>query len=138
MGRSTCPYRYDGPSTMLGQSRRPRTRSASGACGGTGASWTALGAGPARGPDVLIDMERVVGVVTVLDPGQPIVVAAVGGPDPVLALVHQEVDITAAGRSRVQLFEVIPRPLRDAVGVGGIGVDADDHARPAAVPVGEG
>src|SRR5262249_12358307 len=43
-----------------------------------------LGAGPAGGPDVLVDVEDVARVVAALDPGQPVIVAAVGGPDPVL------------------------------------------------------
>src|SRR6266480_2486207 len=48
---------------------------------------------PAAGLDVLVDVEGVVRVVAVLDLGQPVVVAAVGGPDPVLALAHHEVDV---------------------------------------------
>src|SRR5580692_5945321 len=97
-----------------------------------------LGAGLAGGLDVLVDVERVVRVVPVLDLGEPVVVAAVGRLDPVLALVHQEVDVAAAGRGRVQLLPVVPGPLRDEGGVGGIGIDAHDDTGPAAVPVGEG
>ena len=52
---------------------------------------------PAGGLDVLVDMEGVVRVVAVLDLGEPVVVAAVGRFDAVLALVHQEVDVGAAG-----------------------------------------
>src|SRR5271170_3011629 len=65
------------------------------------------------GLDVLVDVEDIVRVVPLLDPGEPVVVAAVGRLDPVLALVHQEVDVPAAGRGRVQLLPVVPGPLRD-------------------------
>src|ERR1700728_48489 len=86
----------------------------------------------ACGLDVLVDVERVVRVVTLLDLGQPVVVAAVGRLHPVLALVHHEVDVRAAGRGRVQLLPVVPGPLGDGGGVGRIRSDADDHAGPAA------
>lgn len=68
------------------------------------ASWyrAALGAWLAGWPDVLVEMEYVVRVIPAIDLDQPVVVAAAGGPDPVLALVHQEVDVGAVGRGRVQ------------------------------------
>src|SRR5580700_4424943 len=69
-----------------------------------------LRAGLAGGLDVLVDVEGVVRVVAVLDLGEPVVVAAVGGLDPVLALVHQEVDVSPARRGRVQLLPVIAGP----------------------------
>src|SRR5947207_13424333 len=75
---------------------------------------------------------------TLFRSGEPVVVAPVGRFAPVLALVHQEVDVGAAGRGRVQFLPVVPGPLRDETGVGRVGVDADDDAGPAAVPVGEG
>src|ERR1041385_46628 len=56
-----------------------------------------LRAGVGRGLDVLVDVEGVGRVVAVLDLGKPVVVAPVRRPDPVLALVHQEVDVGAAG-----------------------------------------
>src|SRR5207237_4872197 len=93
---------------------------------------------PAGGPDVLVDVERVVRVVAVLDLGEPVIVGAVGRFDPVLALVHHEVDVGAAGRGRVQLLPVVLGPLRDEARVGQVRVDAHDDAGPAAVPVGEG
>ena len=61
------------------------------------AAGVGLRVGPAGGLDVLVDVEGVVWVVAVLDLGEPVVVAAVGRFDPVLALVHQEVDVGAAG-----------------------------------------
>src|SRR5690349_11219010 len=48
--------------------------------------------------DVLVDVEHVVRVVALLDLGEPVVVAAVCRPDPVLALAHQEVDVAASRR----------------------------------------
>src|SRR5580700_1703957 len=48
-----------------------------------------------RGPDVLVKPEDVVRVVGGLDAGQAVVIAAVGVPDPVAALVAQVVDIHA-------------------------------------------
>jgi molybdate-binding protein len=47
----------------------------------------------AGGLDVLVDVAGVVPVVAVLDLGEPVVVAALGGFDPVLALAHQEADV---------------------------------------------
>src|SRR5215470_18970374 len=104
------------------------------------ASWATagLGARAAGGPDVLVDVEGVVRVVAALDLGEPVVVAAVGGFDALLALAHHEVDVAAACRGRVQLLPVVAGPLRDEAGVGGIGVDAHDDACPAAAAVGEG
>src|SRR5262249_4594192 len=87
--------------------------------------------------DVLVDVEDVLRVVALLDPGEPVVVAAVGGPDPVLALGHHEVDVGAAGRGRVQRLPVLPGPLRHRGHVGRVRVDADDDAGPAAVAIGE-
>src|SRR5450755_4356744 len=92
----------------------------------------------ACGLDVLVDVEHIVRVVAVLDLGEPVIVTSVGRFDPVAALVHHEVDVGAARGGRVQLLPVVPGPLRDEAGVGGVGVDAHDDARPAAVPVGEG
>src|SRR6202161_953242 len=118
--------------------RRPRV----GYCLAAGWVMTAgpprSGASAAAGLDVLVDVERVVRVVALLDPGEPVVVAAVGPLHPLLALVHHEVEVRAAGRGRVQLLPVIPGPLRDGGGVGRVRIDADDHAGPAAVTVGEG
>src|SRR5262249_53762248 len=99
---------------------------------------TELGGEPAAGLDVLVEVERVVRVVAALDLGEPVVVAAVGGFDALLALGNQEVDVAAACRGRVQLLPVVAGPLRDEAGVGGIGVDAHDDACPAAAAVGEG
>src|SRR5205814_9673064 len=65
------------------------------------------------GADVLVDVEHVLRVVLPLDPREPVVVAAVGRPHPLLAFVHHEVDIRAARRGRVQRLPVVPRPLRD-------------------------
>src|SRR5215472_3936474 len=76
------------------------------------------GAGLAGRLDVLVDVEDVAGVVAVLDPGQAVVVAAVGGLDPVLALAHQEVDVAAARRGRVQRFPVVPQDQVAAHGGG--------------------
>src|SRR5260370_5251452 len=84
-----------------------------------------------RGLDVLVDVEGVVRVVTFLDPGEPVVVAAVGRPDPVLSLAHQEVDVGAPGRAGMQLLPVVAGPLRDAVGVGGAGVHPPRDPGPA-------
>src|SRR6516164_1497086 len=100
--------------------------------------WAALGAEPAVGLDVLVDVERVVRVVTMLDLGESVVIAAVGGFDAVRAFVHQEIDVGAACRGRVQLLPVVPRPLGEEAGVVWVGVDTDDHTSPAAVAVGEG
>src|SRR5580700_3690589 len=61
----------------------------------------------ARGLDVLVDVEGVVRVVAPLDLGEPVVVAPVGGPDPVIALGHHEVDVRTAGRGRVQFLPVV-------------------------------
>ena len=71
----------------------------------------ALEAGPSGGQDVLVDVEEVVGVVATLDLGEPFVVAAVGRLDPVLPLVHHEVDVRAAGRGRMQLLASSPWPI---------------------------
>src|SRR5215469_13614085 len=68
-----------------------------------------------RGLDVLVDVERVIGVITSLDPGQPVIVAAVGRPDPVLALAHHEVDVAAAGRVGMQRLPVVGGPPRDGL-----------------------
>src|SRR5690349_6446207 len=87
--------------------------------------------------DVLVDAEGVVRVVAALDPGQPVIVPAVGVTDPVLAFVHQEVDVAAARRGGVQVPPVVLRPPGDEPGVGWVGVDADDDAGPAAVAVGK-
>jgi myo-inositol 2-dehydrogenase / D-chiro-inositol 1-dehydrogenase len=92
----------------------------------------------ARGLNVLVDVEDVIGVVAALDLSEPVVVAAVGGLDPFLALVHQEVDVSPASRGGVQFLPVVACPLRDEARVGGIGVDADDDTGPASVAVGEG
>src|SRR5215470_18938482 len=104
------------------------------------ASWATagLGARAAGGLDVLVDVEGVVRVVAALDLGEPGVVAAVGGLDALLALAHHEVDVAAACRGRVQRLPVVPRPVRDEAGVGGIGVDAHDDAGETAVAIGEG
>src|SRR5580765_3467675 len=88
-------------------------------------------------PDVLVDVECVVRVVAALDLGQPGVVAAVGGPDPLLALVHHEVDVRPARGLRVQLVPVVPGPAGDQAGVGRVRVHAHDDPGEAAVPVGE-
>src|SRR5262249_33383362 len=90
----------------------------SGPAGDGGTSWlpwcgAALGVGLVGRLDVLMDGEDVVGVIRALDLDQPVVVAAVAGSDPVLALVHQEVDVGAAGRGRVQLLPVVLGPSRD-------------------------
>src|SRR5580704_1190050 len=47
------------------------------------------------GPDVLVEPEDVVRVVVGFDFGQAVVIAAVGVPDPVAAVVAQVVDIHA-------------------------------------------
>ena len=60
-----------------------------------------LGAGLDGRLDVLVDVEEVAGVVPGLDPGEPVVVVAVGGHDRVAALTHHEVDIATTGRGRV-------------------------------------
>src|SRR5262245_49802065 len=91
----------------------------------------------ACGLDVLVDVEDVVRVVAPLYPGEPVVVAAVGGLDPVLALEHHEVDVGAAGRRRMQRLPVLLCPLRYPGDVGGVRVDADDDTCPAAIPVAE-
>jgi len=51
----------------------------------------------ASGPDVLVDPEQVAGVVAGLDLRETVVVAAVRGSHPVLALVHHEVHVRPAG-----------------------------------------
>src|SRR5664279_2912381 len=110
-------------------------------CGRGAASGLAsrgLRSGLTGGVDVLVDVEGVAGVVVVFDPGEPVVVAEVGGFDPVLALVHHEVDVGAAGRGGVQILPIVVDPFGDEPGVGGVGVDARDDACPAAVAVGEG
>src|SRR5580698_5577996 len=66
---------------------------------------------PGRWPDVLVDVEGVVWVVPGLDVGEPVVAAPVGRPDPVLALVHEEVDVASPCRGRVQLLPVVLSPL---------------------------
>ena len=42
---------------------------------------------------ILVDMEEVVRIVLAFNFSQPLVVVAVGGLDPVLALLHHEVDV---------------------------------------------
>ena len=49
--------------------------------------------GLCRRLDVLVDMEEVVRIILAFNPSQPLVVVAVGGLDPVLALLHHEVDV---------------------------------------------
>ena len=57
--------------------------------------------------DVLVDVEQVVRVVALLDLRQPVVIAAVRRPDPLLTLVfHHHVDVGAASRCGVQLFPI--------------------------------
>src|SRR5581483_8241454 len=58
----------------------------------------------ARGPDVLVQPEDVLGVVAVLQGDEPLVLLrAVGGPDPLLAVVRvQEVEVGPAGRKAPQ------------------------------------
>src|SRR5262249_44632880 len=107
-------------------------------CGRPAWQRTDLGGAPAAGWVVLVEVERVAWSLRALDLAEPVVVAAVGGFDALLALAHHEVDVAAACRGRVQLLPVVAGPLRDEAGVGGIGVDAHDDACPAAAAVGEG
>jgi hypothetical protein len=79
---------------------------------------------PTAGLDVLVNVERVAGVIAVLDAGEPVVVAAIGGLDPFASFVHEEVDVAAAGRGRVQGLPVVAGPVRDDACVSGILVDA--------------
>src|SRR5215471_1343020 len=134
------------PSAVLAPGQRPVTAACRTRAAGRpwcprciGSSCTAgLEVRSAGGLDVLVDVEGVVRVVAALDLGEPVVVAAVGGFDALLALAHHEVDVAAACRGRVQRLPVVPRPLRDEAGVGGIGVNAHDDAGEAAAAVGEG
>src|SRR3982751_5886763 len=69
--------------------------------------------------DVLVDVEQVVGVVLRLDLGEPCVVLAVRGLDPVLSLLHHHVHVCAARGERVQRLVVLLRPGADRIDVRG-------------------
>ena len=64
-------------------------------------------------PDVLIHAEQVRGIVLVLDRSQPIVVVTERRLDPLLALIHHEIDVRAAGRVRMHRVEVVLAPFGD-------------------------
>ena len=90
------------------------------------------------GRDVLVHPEQVVRVVAPLHLHEPVVVLPVGGLHALAALVvHEEVDVRAPGRVRVQRLPVALGPVRDRGRVGGVGVDPHDHLRPARVAIGE-
>lgn len=79
-----------------------------------------------RRPDLLVDPEDVGAVVGSLELGQPVVVLAVGGPGPFLALVHHEVRVAGAGGVAVGGFPAVGRPLFEHLRTGEVGVDAHD------------
>ena len=93
-----CPAATSPSRTASMTCRTGSTRSSATICTRCDCAQAADGTGIARagGLDVLVDAEDVVGVVAALDLSEPVVVAAVGGLDPVLALVHQEVDVSPA------------------------------------------
>ena len=64
---------------------------------------------------------RFVGIALGLDLRQPVVVVAVGRLHPLLALVHHEVDVGAAGRVRVGCVPVADRPVGDRPAFAGSG-----------------
>ena len=126
---------------------RPGTRDASRPC-----PWRRCGCPPGPCPrrdpragqrdgavrlDVLVHAEEVVRVVGGLDRGQPLVVAAVGGLHPLLALVHHEVHVAAARRVRVLGLPVVDAPVPQGRQRRRVGVDAGDDGRVGGVPVGE-
>src|SRR5436190_10954157 len=76
-----------------------------------------------RGLDVLVHVEDVVRIVLPLDLREPVVVLAVGGLNSLLALVHDHVQVGAAGRIRMERLLVADRPLAHRAGVGRIGID---------------
>src|SRR5271165_198105 len=88
------------------------------------------------GQYVLVHAEEVLRIVTGLNLSEPRVVASVSGLDSILALsLAEEVDVRAARRERMERLPVGDCPGLDDLGVGRIGVDADDHLRPVRVPV---
>src|SRR5258708_4631740 len=147
--RNCAPWSWQRSSRSNGANMPTRVSPGTGSAGPAGpsarpaASWLIMspggsGARPAGRPYVLVDVEYVVWVVPLFDPREPLIVAEVRRPDPVIALLHQEVDVTPASRRRMQLLPVVPGPLRDQAGLGRVRIDPNDDSRPAAIPVGKG
>src|SRR5947207_10578303 len=72
--------------------------------------------GCSAGTDVLVHVEEVVRVVLCLGLRQPLVVAAVGGLNPLLSLLHHEVDVGAAEGVWMKRLPVVDGPGPDRVG----------------------
>src|ERR1700684_2322469 len=85
--------------------------------------------------DVLIYAEQVAGIVPLLDLSQTVVILTVGRPDPILALLHHEVDVGAAGGIGMKRVPILPRPDGDFFLVRGVGIDPDNYRTPHRVPV---
>src|SRR5437764_12155745 len=90
-----------------------------------------------RRPDVLINAEDVFGVVLRFDRRQPLLIPAVGGPNPVLAFFHHEVHISAAGPERMQRIVILTGPVRDLVAIRRVGIYSDNYLAPDGIAMAE-
>ena len=90
------------------------------------ASTATRGGSPASGrwADVLVHMEQVRRIIFLLQAREPVVVAAIGGLDPRLALVvHHEVRIGAGQIERMDRRPIVLRPLLERRRLGRIRID---------------
>src|SRR5215831_9216871 len=76
--------------------------------------------------DVLVHAEEICGVVLLLNAGETTVIVAESGLNPILALVHHEVDVSAAGGIGMQGLPIFLAPGRDLLRVSRVGVHAHD------------
>src|SRR5215218_4027924 len=87
--------------------------------------------------DVLVEVEEVLGIVLRLDPSEALVVRPVRRTDPLLALLHHEVNVAAAalGGVRVERFPCRNGPVAHDGLVCPLGRDAEEDRGPARVAV---
>src|SRR5258708_4429908 len=87
--------------------------------------------------DVLVHMEKVGGIVFVLDLDQSFVVVPVRGLNSVLALIHHHVYVSTASRMRMEFLPIGFGPGDHSLIVGRIGINPDHHFTPVSVPIAE-
>ncbi len=85
---------------------------------------------PAASPtwlDILIHMEQIARIIRCFDLCQSGVVVAVRRFHIVRTLIHHHVDIASSRRIGMQCYPIVPGPLDQALVVGRVGVDTDNH-----------
>src|SRR5260370_36911624 len=106
---------------MSERSRRTNSGSSSALC------WGVSGVAQGFGPDVLVHMEKVVGVVPALDLGQAVQIGTVCFVDALLPFPAKVVDIDSGSGHRSYLFPQVTRPRHIRLGLGRVFPAGEDQ-----------